>query len=246
MTLRRAAALIWSALKWAGEEAWEKINIPAKWAEIKTLGKKHGLRFVVFAVVWELIEDGLFPFLSWYFGVPELIPVFLVLHFEPVVYPVAFYAFRTYDRLQGKEPWDPDRSAASKGYRTAAKVLIYRLVSLAAFGAILSHLSISMWVLALYTLMMVVFGAVHERVWHDSNYGINPDTDAVSPVRNLLKTCTYRATSTTIMSGVMLGVLGSVPWVMVLGYQATMFVAYWLLETLWSRTTWGIVATAES
>lgn len=74
-------------ISWLLKEAWEKINIVATWRTIKALGKKYGKRFFWAALIWEIIEDVVFPFISWKMGVPELIPVFLILHFEPIVYP---------------------------------------------------------------------------------------------------------------------------------------------------------------
>src|SRR5271154_5174390 len=97
-------------LRWILKEVWEKINFPKVYRGIKELGKKHGRRFFWAAIIWEMIEDIVFPFIAWLCGVPELIPVFLVLHFEPIVYPVFFWAFRTWDRLHGREPWEPARS----------------------------------------------------------------------------------------------------------------------------------------
>ena len=47
-------------LAWMAEEAWEKVNLPAKWREIKETAREWGPRFIVVAVVWEIIEDGLF------------------------------------------------------------------------------------------------------------------------------------------------------------------------------------------
>lgn len=54
-----------SALLWLAHEAWEKINIFGTIREMKELGKKYGRRFFIMAVIWECIEDGLFPYLSW-------------------------------------------------------------------------------------------------------------------------------------------------------------------------------------
>jgi hypothetical protein len=228
------------------EEAWEKINIPAKWRELKEMGKKHGKRFFVLAVIWELIEDGLFPYLSWKFGVPELIPIFLVLHFEPVVYPVFFFALKTYDRIRGREPWDPERSAYSKSYRTLAKVVVYRAAATLAFAALMAHLDVSLWALSIYTVVMTLFSAVHERIWHDSNYGIDPVTDDVHYKRNIVKSLSYRTVSTIMMSGVLLALLGSVPWGVVIAYQAVMAASYLGLETMWSKISWGLAPTSGS
>ncbi len=73
--------------RWVAGEVWEKINLPGAYRELKKLGAKYGRRFFWAAVVWEIIEDLIFPLLSWWFGVPELIPLFLIFHFEPIAYP---------------------------------------------------------------------------------------------------------------------------------------------------------------
>jgi len=229
-------------LKWLVGEAMEKINVVEKWREIKAEGKKYGKRFIVGAVLWECVEDILFPSLAWYFGMKWLIPVFLCLHFEPIIYPIMFFCFRTYDRMMGREKWDPDRKACSKGYRTAAKAIAYRTIALGAFGAVLYGLNINMWLLVVYSLLMTMFGAVHERLWHDSNYGITQN-DQVETKRMLLKTFTYRGASALIMLGVFLGALGSVPWMAFLSYQVVMLTCYFSLEALWSKTSWGIRPT---
>lgn len=225
--------------RWLATEAWEKINIVATFREILELGRKYGRRFLVMAVVWEIIEDVVFPFLSWKAGVPELIPVFLVLHFEPVVYPVALWAFKTYDRFKGREPWEPDRTAMSSHWRTLLKVTVYRLVSLTAFSLLLANAGLSLWLLSVYTMAMALFGFAHERIWHDSNYGITAD-DQVEPKRILLKALTYRAVSMLVMGMVLYGFLHTLPWGLFLGYQGAMLNAYIILEGIWARTTWGI------
>lgn len=232
-------------LKWLIAEAWEKINIVATFREIRELGRKYGRRFLVFAVLWELIEDVLFPFLSWKAGVPELIPVFLVLHFEPVVYPVAIWAFKTYDRLRGREPWEPNRSAMSSHWRTLLKITAYRLVSITAFSLLLANAGLSLWLLSVYTAVMALFGFAHERIWHDSNFGITAD-DQVEPKRIMLKAVTYRAVSALVMGMTLYGFLGSLPWGMFLAYQGAMLNAYLILEGIWARSTWGIRPVAAT
>lgn len=239
------AALSWlamlpvKAVRWLAEEAWEKINLAATWRELKELGRKHGTRFFVAAVIWELVEDVLFPFLSWKFGHPELIPVFLVLHFEPVVYPVFFKAFRTWDRIQGREPWDPPRLGKSTLWRAGLKELSYRAVSLAAFLLLLAGLGMPTSILTFYMLGMTMFSIVHDRLWHDSNYGIDVPTDTVQPKRVVAKVLTYRAVSVLVMSGVFYGLLGTIPGE-VWGYQASMLVLHTALSAWWSRSTIGI------
>ena len=229
---------------WMAAEAWEKINVRAKWREIKETSKGWGPRFIFVAVTWELIEDGLFPFLSWYFGVPWLIPVFLIWHFEPVAYPVFFWAFRTYDRLTGKTPWEADRPAYSSHGRSALKVLVYRGSSLGGLLAFQLYLGLNPWFLLVYVLLMTAFNFCHERIWHDSNFGILVETDMVMARRVLVKGLTYRTVSVLLLGGVLGTTLDPTPWAAFAIYQGVMLVLYLGLETAWSRNTMGITGRA--
>lgn len=229
-------------LKWAAEEAWEKINVMGTWREIKGLGKKYGRRFVIAAVIWECIEDIILPLISWKMGAPQLIPLFLIFHFEPIVYPVLLWAFRTWDRYKGREPWEPDRSAHSTSWRSMFKVFSYRISSLACFWLVLHSLGLGLWMLTGYALLMAAFGFVHERIWHDSNYGID-DSDHVAHKRIILKTLTYRGVSAFVMTTALFALLGFVPWMSILAYQVTMLVVQSGLEHWWSHNTFGIKPT---
>jgi len=116
---------ITKAIRWAAGEVWEKVNVVGTWRTLKAAGQKYGRRFLVAAVIWEIIEDVVFPVLSWWFGVPELIPIFLIFHFEVITWPIFFWAFRTYDRIRGREAWEPERPAMSSHWRSAVKVGVY-------------------------------------------------------------------------------------------------------------------------
>lgn len=231
--------VIWKAIRWALGEAWEKINVVGTYRELRELGKKHGKRFFVVAVLWELIEDVLFPFLSWLAGVPELIPLFLVLHFEPIVYPAFFWGFRMWDRYKGREPWEPDRSAMSSYWRSALKVLVYKLAAAGWFAAILLSQGVSPWLLTAYVGLMAAFGFIHERVWHDVNFGIRPD-DTVEMKRVAAKTLTYRLVSLMTLFPILKATLGTVPWTALLACQAVGLVVYAVLETIWAKSPWGV------
>ena len=58
--------------------------------ELKELGRKHGPRFLVYAICVELFEDLAIPTLLCWAGKPHLIPAALALHLEPVAYPAYF------------------------------------------------------------------------------------------------------------------------------------------------------------
>jgi len=222
---------------WLLKVVWEKVNLPAVYREIKSLGKKHGKRFFWAALIWEVIEDVVFPFISWLCGVPELIPVFLVLHFEPIVYPAFFWGFKTWDRFKGREPWEPDRSAQSTHWRSVLKGLTL-------------HLAVSGWLsqvigwkpLAILMVLMSLFGFIHERIWHDTNYGIVGD-DQVQFRRAIAKAATYLLISTMTLYP-LLRVTGSVSILrpLLLAQGITGFL-YLLLEMVWAKSKWGVTPT---
>jgi len=230
--------------KWALGEAWEKINVRAKWEEIKAEGLKHGTRFVIFAVAWECIEDIVLPLLAWYFGMPALIPFFLVMHFEPITWPTALWAFRMYDRSQGRIPWEPDRTAQSSNLRSAGKTLVYQLAATGWYATILMGLGYSSKILLVYAALMAAFGFIHERIWHDSNYGIGDngagDVDHVFLKRVTAKTVTYSIVSTTILASLFRVSFNGVPWLTLLACQAVGMGIYFVFEAVWSRSKWGV------
>lgn len=223
--------------RWLLHKVWEKVNVAATYREIKALGKKYGRRFFWAAIIWELIEDIVFPFIAWRCGAPELIPVFLVLHFEPIVYPVFFWAFKTWDRIKGREPWEPDRSAYSSHWRSVLKGLTFQLSIL----GWLSHV-IPWKALVVFAGLMSLFGFVHERIWHDTNYGIG-DLDMVRYKRTVAKTCTYLLISTVSLAP-MLRISGVSPiWTSLLIAQGITGVLYLVLEAVWAKSLWGVTPT---
>ncbi len=224
-------------IRWILREIWEKINIFATWKTIKDLGKKYGKRFFWAALIWEIIEDVVFPFIAWKLGVPELIPVFLVLHFEPIVYPAFFWGFKTWDRIQGKEPWNPERGAHSNHWRSILKGLTFQL-------------SITGWLanvlpwkpLVVYTALQSIFGFMHERIWHDSNYGIL-STDTVQYRRTVAKTASYLLLSSFVLFP-LLRVTGTSPiWRPMVIAQSVAGILYLMLESVWAKSLWGIKFT---
>lgn len=227
-------------LAWLWGEAKEKLNFVGTVREILKQGRKYGLRFVIAAITWEIIEDIVFPLISWHYGHPELIAVFLVLHFEPIVYPVFFWCFRTYDRMRGREPWDPARPRVSTGTRSWAKVLSHRLLAAGLFWMMLARFSLPFWLLTVYLLVMIVFKYVHERIWHDSSYGITLDGVTVLWKRTFAKAVTYRLASTAVMAMVFQGFLGGLHAEALVSYQLVSFVAYMALEAAWAHSAWGI------
>ena len=232
---------IWKAVRWVLGEVWEKVNLPGIYRELKEQGKKHGKRFFWAALCWELVEDVVFPYLSWLFGVPELIPVFLVLHFEPIAYPAIFWGFRMYDRARGREPWEPNRSAMSSYWRSALKVAIYKTAMTGWLAVILLNLGMSPIGLGAYVGLMAAFGFIHERVWHDTNYGILPD-DTVELKRVVAKSLTYRLVSVMTLFPVMRVSFSEIPWTAFAACQAAGFVVYFVLEAMWAKSGLGVSA----
>lgn len=227
-------------LRWLLKKVCEKINIRATYQSIKALGKKHGKRFFWAAIIWECIEDIVFPFVSWRLGVPELIPIFLVLHFEPIVYPVFFWAFKTWDRVQGKEPWEPDRGAYSAHWRSVVKVLVFQLT----VTGWLSHI-VAWKPLVIFAVLTSLFGFVHERIWHDTNYGILSD-DMVQVRRTVVKTGTYLVVSGICLGSLLRATKADHLWSTLMLAQVIVGVLYLVLERVWNKSKWGVRATHSS
>jgi hypothetical protein len=228
-------------LHWIAAQIGEKVNIPAVWRELKEAGRTHGRRFLIAAVVWELIEDVLFPLLAWWAGAPELIPVFLVLHFEPVAYPVIFWMFREYDKKMGRAPANPARSTYSAHWRSWAKAAQYNIATFGALSwALLKFSSCTNSTLPVtYGVLMLLLNYVHERVWHDSNYGIT-DTDTVEVRRVLAKTLTYRVVAVMVMYPLMKVHMGYANWWFLAAWHFAASTLYMTMEAVWSKSTWGL------
>lgn len=224
-------------IRWLLSKLWEKVNVVGTYREIKALGKKYGRRFFIAAILWECVEDLLLPYLSWRWGVPELIPLFLIMHFEPIVYPAFFWGFKTYDRLRGREPWEPDRTAYSHHWRSILKGLTIQLSITGWLGHILPWKE-----LAIFTVLISLFGFIHERIWHDVNYGILSN-DLVQYRRPVVKTGTYLLLSAFILFP-MIRIAGLLPVWRPLGLAVLIVGAvYVVMETVWAKSVWGVVFT---
>jgi hypothetical protein len=225
-------------VSWLLKAAWDKINLLHTWRELVALGQKYGRRFFIAAILWEAIEDLVFPFFSWRLGVPELIPLFLILHFEPIVYPAFFWGFKMWDRLHGLEPWDPDRPAHSHYWRSVVKVLVFQLAVTGWLSQVLPAKT-----LVVFTILISLFGFVHERIWNDSNYGILPD-DTVQTRRVLSKASTYLLVCLFVFFPLLR--VGGIPiWRSLLVAQAITGTLYIILETVWSKSVWGVHNVGE-
>lgn len=233
-------------LKWMAHEAWEKINVVNTWREIKELGRKHGKRMFWVALIWECIEDGLFPLLAWWFGVPALIPLFLIFHFEPIAYPAIFWGLRMWDRSRGRVPWGPPRPVQSSYWRTGTKMLTLQ-IAVSGWLAVLLFVTLGGFhaLFPFYLGLMTVFCFIHERVWHDSNYGIQTN-DQVDLKRTLAKAATYRVVSALVFYSALSAMIEPMPWGLYLAYQGVELVVYLLLELVWSRSTLGLAANRET
>ena len=234
-----------AAIGWLLGEAWERVNVVGTARGLVKMAKEQGLRFAIAAGIWEAIESLVIPGYFIARKQPLLAALFVVFHLEPIVYPVLIYGFRTWDRLLGRIPWEPDRAAMSSSFRSGAKVTLYRLASFVLFLGVFSQVRMSQWVLGAYTVLMALFGYVHERMWHDVGWGISAD-DQVETRRIVAKALTYRVVSAVLMLGVLKGVLGAVPWAAAACYQALALVLFAGLEALWARSSWGIQPTVPS
>ena len=227
------------AARWVAGEVWEKVNVVATWKELRKLGQKYGLRFFIAALIWEIIEDVVFPIMSWYGGMPELIPFFLIFHFEVITWPIFFWAFKTYDRAKGREPMEPDRPIMSAPWRTAMQVFGYTLAMTGWSWAFLHNISYG--AMFLFLGLMAAFGFVHRRIWHDYNYGIRSD-DSVELKRTLAQTVTHSLVSALVLYSALKGFVGVVPWGTFLGLLGLSVVLFLTLGVMWSYCTLGLVS----
>ena len=223
---------------WAWGELREKLDVRATVKEIKSMWAKYGWRFGAFAVAWEIFEDVICPAIAWKLGFPWLAPLFWIFHFEPLSYPAAFWCFRTYDRFMGREPWDPPRYAKSQYHRSTLKVLTHEIPVILATVA-MALLGISTTITVTYAVLMLAAGFFHERIWHDTNYGINIATDMVDDKRNRAKTGTFRVLSISLL-GMAFCTLTPYPLFLFLLVEAFMAVAYYVIEWGWSKSAYGI------
>ena len=82
------------------EEAVEKLNWRATVRDLRELGVKHGPRFLVYAIAIEVFEDVVLPAFCAAIGRPELAPLALAFHMEPVAYPAYFAVAKLVKRLK--------------------------------------------------------------------------------------------------------------------------------------------------
>jgi len=228
------------ALRWLAGEAWERVNVAGLVKVLRDLRHRYGLRFAIAAGIWEFFESVVLPLLAWkVFHHPELAPIFVVVHFEPIIYPVLIYGFRTYDRIMKRVPWDPPRPFSSTSARSWLKVASHRLVSFGTFWLLLRHLGLPLWLLTAYLVVMTLFKYVHERIWHDSSWGITVD-DQVLARRVVAKSVIYRLVSASVMSMGFSALLGATPWGHVVAYQLVNLGSCLLVEWGWAKSGWGI------
>jgi hypothetical protein len=68
----------------------EKLNVVATAKEMWQLAMKKGWRMAAIAIVWEIFEQIVLPGISIAIGYPELVPFFMAMHLEPIIFPIAF------------------------------------------------------------------------------------------------------------------------------------------------------------
>lgn len=238
--------IIWNAIKWALGQLWEKVNVVETYRELVELGKKYGIRFFIAAFVWEIIEDVVFPLIAWQMGAWQLAPLFWIFHFEPIVYPAFFWGFKQWDIWRGYESPYPDRPAQSSYMRTTLKVAVYEAAIFFSVLGAFHVLGLSLGLATAFILLMGFFNFIHERIWHDSNYGIIIETDMVEPKRNLAKTFTFRLVSVVILGTALYALVKPFPWAVFIAFESTLTVVYLGLETMWSQSAYGIGDVPET
>ena len=185
--------------------------------------------------------------------VPELIPILLIFHFEVIAYPVAFCVFKEWDRIRGVTTMYPEgRHSWSTLSRSLAKVSIYMLAasgwafiymgqSPTLIDSIFSSSIFSGFVFAglVFLFLMFTLGFVHERMWHDSNYGLR-ENDTVEFKRCLVKTGTFTGLGTlTMFSALHITGLAMAPLLFIV-YHIVAAILYLGLEAVWSRSSLGV------
>ena len=113
-------------------------------------------------------------------------------------------------------------------------------------SVLLTSYALNPWLLTGYVLLMTFFNFAHERIWHDSNFGITVETDEVMFRRVWAKTFTYRIVSMMFLTGVFVASLPTIPWTALLLYQGFSGLCYMGLETAWARSTLGITGIPEA
>ena len=89
--MKNTAYRVGDYIKGTVAEKVELFTNPKKmYREMKELGRKEGLPFMCYALAVEFTEDVLLPVFFGMTGHPELIPVALAFHTEPVMYPLYF------------------------------------------------------------------------------------------------------------------------------------------------------------
>jgi len=100
----KVPGVTWRAVKAAAnkvaEEAVEKLNWRKTVRELRELGMKHGPRFMAYAIALEIFEDVVLPAFFIAIGKPELAPVALAFHAEPVAYPAYFAIAKLVERFK--------------------------------------------------------------------------------------------------------------------------------------------------
>jgi hypothetical protein len=91
--------------------------------------------------------------------------------------------------------------------------------------------------LMIFAVLVGLFGFVHERIWHDSNFGILPNDD-VQFRRTLSKTLTFCGMSAMVLYPFLK--VFHVPMQALGMAEAVTAVLFLTLETVWSKSLWGI------
>jgi len=72
----------------------KKVNVREIAKDVWRLSRVRGWKFAVVAVLVDLFEDVVLPSLAIVMGQPTLVPIFMAIHLEPVIYPIALCLLR--------------------------------------------------------------------------------------------------------------------------------------------------------
>ncbi len=90
--------------KYLKDSILEKVELftnPKKiYHDMLELGKKEGPAFMAYAIAVEVVEDGVLPIILAYTGNEEYIPIVLIGHSEPIMYPLYFAIRSVYRKLK--------------------------------------------------------------------------------------------------------------------------------------------------
>ncbi|TWU54789.1 hypothetical protein Poly51_35080 [Rubripirellula tenax] len=81
---------MWKTIRWPIAAFIQRLNCRKTLSEIIRIGKDHGMIVMLLMITTELIESLVIPILLFRAGHPEMIPLALAIHTEPLVLAAYF------------------------------------------------------------------------------------------------------------------------------------------------------------